>query len=97
VQGIEELTHATSHRLKYNSLRAIDCAIAFAAAKTLTPEECYRKLDTEKRVLEARLRGILESALTACDLLNSKEIVTLQAFTLYIVSGMEGEIVTWLF
>ncbi|KAF9691785.1 hypothetical protein EKO04_010545 [Ascochyta lentis] len=85
VQGIEELTHASTHRLKFNSLRAIDCAIAFAAVKTLTPGECYSKLGAEKRVVEARLRHILESALAACDILNSKEIVTLQAFTLYIM------------
>jgi hypothetical protein len=89
VRGIEELTHARTQRLKFNSLRAIDCAIAFAAAKTLTPDECCSKLGAEKRMVEARLSRILESALAACDLLNSKELVTLQAFTLYIVSNLE--------
>ncbi len=86
------MTHASTHRVKFNSLRAIDCAIAFAAAKSLTPDECYSKLGTEKRIVEARLRRMLESALAACDLLNSKEIVTLQAFTLYIVSVVEDQI-----
>lgn len=39
-----------------------------------------------KFALETRLRRKLELILSSCDLVNSKELVTLQAFTLYIVS-----------
>jgi hypothetical protein len=91
IQDIDQMTDARTRKLKYDSLWAIDCAMAFSASKTLTFEECESELGMSKHDLETRLCCMLESTLSACDIVNSKELVTLQAFTLYIVSDFEEQ------
>lgn len=91
-QQSKELTHAKTKQLKFDSLRAVDCAIAFAAVKTMTRDECISKLGTEKQSVEVRFQLLLESALAACNITESRELVTLQALTLYIVSIAGGHV-----
>lgn len=85
MNNIEDIMIENTQRLKHRSLEAVYCAITFTAVKTLTAAECLDELGEHKNVIEPRLRHNLESALAACDLPNTREIVTLQAFTLYIV------------
>jgi hypothetical protein len=52
----------------------------------MSPEECVTHLGESKDVLVARYKRNIEVALMRADFLNSLEIITLQAFTIYIVS-----------
>ena len=61
--------------------------IYYGAIVSSPPAHCLQEFKEEKLVLLERHRLACERALAAADYLNSTEIKTLQAFTLYVVSN----------
>lgn len=61
-------------------------AIYFAAITSLTEEECGAYFQQERIRLAVQYKSGLESALINADFLNTTELPTLQAFSLYLVS-----------
>ena len=85
-----QLFDDSTHRYKFGSVEAICFAIYFAAVTSLSSQECIAQLGAERDVLLERYRCGTETALAQADFLNSMEIVTLQAFTIYTVSILHG-------
>ncbi|KAM5343037.1 hypothetical protein ACJ41O_014003 [Fusarium nematophilum] len=65
------------------STNAVIFAIYFCAAGCLKPEACQKQLGQSKDVLVSRYRLAVERALAEADYLNTNEMETLQAVTLY--------------
>ena len=86
LSGADELLNHTTGRFKFGSIEACTFAMYFAAVTSMSTQDCMTHFGEEKHVLLARYRRSTETALTQADFMNSREIVTLQAFTLYIVS-----------
>ena len=84
--GAKDLIDESTGRFKFKSIEAITFAIYFAAVTTMSPEECLNYFSEERDVLVMRYKRSTETALTQADFMNSMEIVTLQALTLYIVT-----------
>ena len=84
--GHKQLFDESTQRYKFGSIEAICFAIYFAAVTSLSNEQCIARLGVERDILLERYKRGTEAALAQADFLNSMEIVTLQAFTLYIVS-----------
>lgn len=84
--NLEQLLDPLTHRFKFRSLEAVTFAAYFAAVTSMSSQECLTHLDEERDILLARYRRITEAALVQANFLNSLEIHTLQAFTIYIVS-----------
>lgn len=83
----EELLDPASGRFKFPSIEASTFAMYYAAVTSLSSENCLAYFQEGRDVLLARYKRGTEVALTQADFLNSMEIVTLQAFVLYIVSA----------
>lgn len=66
-------------------MQALMFAIYFAAITSLTHEECTLQIGEHKEELLARYRYGTEQALVQAQLLNSSEMVTLQALVIYLV------------
>ena len=60
-------------------------AIYYAAVVTLTPQECLDFFYVRKGDLLDRYRLATENFLTRADFLNTNELITLQAFVIYLV------------
>jgi hypothetical protein len=86
--NFEALIDPLTNQFKFNSFAAVAFASYFAAVASMAPEECLAQLSESKDVLVARYRRNTEVALVRADFLNSLEIITLQALTIYIVSGL---------
>ena len=67
-------------------LEAVKFAVCYSATVSMTVEECRHKLGVEKSFLMARFRAGTESAMAKADLVNTEEMSTLQALTIYLVS-----------
>jgi hypothetical protein len=67
------------------SLDALFYAVYFAAVLTLSPEECQRRTGQHKNLLVDQFRVCTERSLAAADYLNTEELTTLQAATIYVV------------
>jgi hypothetical protein len=83
--NLEELHDHSTRRLKFTSLEAITFAMYFTAVTSMSSQECMAHLGEAKHILLGRYKKGTETALAEADLLNTMELVTLQAFTLYIV------------
>ena len=66
------------------STNALFFAIYYAAVLCLTDEDCLYRLGEHRSALSDQLRMKTEQALAAADYLNSSNLVTLQACTLYV-------------
>lgn len=80
------LLDPVTQRFKFRSLEAVTYSAYFAAVSTMSPEECSIHLGEAKEFLLARFKRSTEIALVQADFLNSLEIATLQALTIYLVS-----------
>jgi hypothetical protein len=69
------------------SAEALFCAIYFSAVTSSPVDVCLSLFGEEKPVLVGRYRLLTERALAKADYLNSTELVTLQAFAIYVVSA----------
>jgi hypothetical protein len=87
--NLEALVDPLTNQFKFKSFAAVTFAMYFAAVVSMPPEECLTQLGDSKDVLVVRFRRDTEVALVAADFLNSLEIITLQALTIYIVSTPE--------
>ncbi|KAE9365828.1 hypothetical protein N431DRAFT_562537 [Stipitochalara longipes BDJ] len=83
--NIEALVDPLTHQFKFKSFAAVTFAAYFAAVASMSSEDCLAQLGASKDTLVARFRRDVELALVKADFLNSLEIITLQAFTIYIV------------
>ena len=86
LSGSAELLNHSTRRFKFTSLEAITFAMYLAAVTSMSSQDCMTHFSEEKDVLLTRYKRSTETALAQADFLNSMEIITLQAFTLYIVS-----------
>ncbi|KAL8674866.1 MAG: hypothetical protein Q9168_000752 [Polycauliona sp. 1 TL-2023] len=68
-----------------SKMQALMFAMYFAAITSLTPEECTKEFGEQKTELLARYRYGTEQALVQADILNSMEMVTLQALVIYLI------------
>ena len=68
-----------------SKMQALMFAMYFAAITSITPEECLASFGEQKNQLLARYRFGTEQALVQADILNSMEMVTLQALVIYLV------------
>ena len=69
-----------------NYVEALLFAMYYAAVTSLTQEECLHHFHDGRNSLLARYRSGTESALSNADLLSTKEIGTLQALVIFLVS-----------
>ena len=69
-----------------NYVEALLFAMYYAAITSLSQEECLQKFHDGKNSLLARYRSGTESALSNANLLSTKEIGTLQALVIFLVS-----------
>lgn len=69
-------------------MQALMFAIYFAAITSLTPDECMIQFGEQKDDLLKRYRFGTEQALAHAELLNSMEMVTLQALVIYLVRAL---------
>lgn len=94
--NLEALLDPLTRRFKFRSLEAVTFAAYFAAVTSMTPQECLTGLGEQKDILLARYKSGTEAALVQADFLNSLEITTLQALTIYIVSSSQTKtLVDW--
>ena len=88
--NLERILNPVTGRFKFRSLEAVTFAAYFAAVTTMSPQECLTCLGEQKHILSARYKRCTEVALVQADFLNTLEIATLQAFTIYIVSSPQA-------
>ena len=69
-----------------NYVEALLFAMYYAAITSLTQEECLQNFHDGRSSLLARYRSGTESALSNADLLSTKEIGTVQALAIFLVS-----------
>lgn len=69
-----------------NYVEALLFAMYYAAITSLTQEECLQNFHDSRNSLLARYRSGTESALSNADLLSTKEIGTVQALVIFLVS-----------
>ena len=79
------LMNPSRRRFKFRSLDAVTFAMYFAAISSMSSEECLLHLGEQKTDLVARHKCFAEKALVQANYLNTLEISTLQALTIYIV------------
>lgn len=67
-------------------LEALKFAVCYSATVSMTDGECEHRIGEDKGVLVARYRAGTELALAKADFVNTDEMSTLQALTIYLVS-----------
>ena len=70
-----------------SGLEALMFAMYFTATTSLSADQCMRLLGQEQDKLLAQYKYGVEAALANADFLSSMELVTLQAFAIYLVSS----------
>lgn len=74
----------------HSSVQALTFAVCFAAACSLTEEQCRTLLQTPKAPLVERTKQACEAALSHADVLSTQDMTVLQAFVLLLVSVTSG-------
>ncbi|MCJ1371050.1 hypothetical protein MMC20_002265 [Loxospora ochrophaea] len=82
----QDLFIASTRRLKFSSFEAVTFSMYYAAVTSMTSQACRTQLNEDKITLLARYKRGTEMALSEADYLNSTELVTLQALTIYIMT-----------
>jgi hypothetical protein len=72
---------------------ALSAAVCYAAACSLTEKQCCRTFQASKLSIVTTLRRVCERALEQADVLGTRDMTVLQAFVLYIVSGILSTII----
>ena len=80
------LLDPSSGRIKVSSFEAVTFAYFFAAVTNMSRQDCLADLGGEKHILSSQFRHRTEAALVRADYMNSLEIGTLQALTIFTVS-----------
>jgi hypothetical protein len=85
------LTHAFQHpKDTSKSLEALISAFYFVVITSLSENECQNLLGREKSILFAQQQLVVRLALRDAGFLETTSIVTLQAFTIYLVCYVSG-------
>ncbi|KAI9669612.1 MAG: hypothetical protein M1831_007308 [Alyxoria varia] len=79
-----ELIEQSTRRYKFLSIEACSFAMYFAVVTSMSDEDCRKYLNESRDTLVARFKRCTEVSLAEANFLNSMEIVTLQALTLYV-------------
>ena len=79
-----DLIEKSTRRYKFHNIEACSFAMYFAVVTSMSDEECRKYLSESRDTLVARFKRCTEVSLAEANFLNSMEIVTLQAFTLYV-------------
>lgn len=82
------LLDPSTGRMKYASLESSAFALYFTAVCSLSPEECASYFGETKDVLLERYQRCTEVSLGTADILNTVEVVSLQALVLYTVRSL---------
>ena len=80
-EGAEKLDCSPGPR----GLEPLKLAICYAATLSMTDGECRQRIGEDRAVLTARYRAGTELALARADFVNTVEMSTLQAMTIYLV------------
>jgi hypothetical protein len=72
---------------------ALKAAVCYAAACSLTENQCRQTFPASKTSIVTTLRRACERALEQADVLGTRDMTVLQAFVLYIVSGLLSNII----
>jgi hypothetical protein len=83
--GATSIIDTASNRFKFTSIEAVSSAMYFAAITSMSAEDCARELGEDRDSLLILYKHSTEMALAQADFLNSMEIVTLEAFVIYLV------------
>ncbi|CAM1505890.1 Fc.00g115270.m01.CDS01 [Cosmosporella sp. VM-42] len=83
--NIDLLVDPSTRQFKFRSLEAVTFAAYFAAVASISSQQCRESLGEEKDVLVARYKRSTETSLVKADFMDSPEMPTLQALTIYIV------------
>ncbi len=90
IPGLEKLilnASANVQEIPYgNYVEALLFAVYYCAVTSLTQEECLHHFQDAREHLLARYRTGTETALACADMLNTKELGTLQALVIFLVS-----------
>lgn len=70
-----------------NYVEALLFAMYYSAITTLTADQCLQNFQDERDTLLARYKAGFERALVNADFLNTTELGTLQALTIFLVSS----------
>lgn len=74
---------------EHTSVMALESAICYAAANTLTDNQCMAMFQMRKANIVSTHRKLCESAIERAGLLTTRDRIVLQAFVLYLVSGQK--------
>lgn len=85
----KDLIDESTGRFKIRSTEALTFAMYFVAVTSMSPEECLNYFREDKDALVMRYKRGTEAGLTQANFMNSMEIVTLQALTIYMVLSPE--------
>ena len=81
-------------KVRTRSLRALEASVYFLALCSITDDDAWA-LDSEHRpLLLDHYRRVTENLLSAAGLYKQPNLTTLQAFSMYVVSGCTGECLT---
>lgn len=75
----------------HTSVQALESAVCYAAANTLTEEQCKSMFQTTKSNLVSTYRGQCEVAFERVGLLMTRDRIVLQSFLLYLIGRRSGE------
>ncbi|KAL4801096.1 hypothetical protein BDV19DRAFT_384112 [Aspergillus venezuelensis] len=73
-----------------HSDQALECAVCYAAANTMSEAQCQEAFKSSKASLVTMCRKICEDAIGRTGLLTTRNMVVLQAFILYLTSFTEA-------
>ena len=82
----QALANADQNYVPSAPVNALLFAVYFCAVTSLTAERCQAQLGDSYDVLTAKYRLLAERALAAANYLNTTDLITLQAFAIFVVS-----------
>ena len=91
IHGRQYLGYPVGHL----SVQAIRFSACYAAASSLTENQCQNMFQIKKSSLVAECRRVCEAAIENSGLLTTRDITVLQAFVLYLVSALSTQHLAW--
>ncbi|KAF3481325.1 VrtR2 [Arthroderma uncinatum] len=75
----------------HTSVRALESAVYYAAANTMTESQCQASFHASKSSIVAAHRKRCEGAIESASLLTTRDMIVLQAFVLYLIARRSEE------
>ncbi|KAK2877750.1 hypothetical protein FQN49_001226 [Arthroderma sp. PD_2] len=76
---------------EHTSVRALESAVCYAAANSMTDSQCQAAFQASKSSIVAAHRRMCERAIESANLLTTRDMIVLQAFVLYLVGRRSEE------